>query len=45
MSEEIFTHKYIDENGDITEIKILRVKKTEKNPEGISYSLVYIKEN
>ncbi len=43
MAEEIFNHKNIDENGNITEIKILKIPKTTDNPEGISYSLVYIK--
>ncbi len=43
MTEEIFSHKHIEEDGGIIEIRILKVPKTEKNPEGIAYSLVYIK--
>ena len=44
MTEIIFEHKYIDQNGDIIEIKILKVPKTTDNLDGVSYSLVYIKE-
>lgn len=42
-AEEIFTHKHVEENEDIIEIKILRVPISDKNKEGISYSLVYIR--
>lgn len=42
MAEEIFVHKHIEENGDIIEMRIFRVPITEKNKEGVSYSLVYI---
>ncbi len=41
---EIFRHKLIEENGDIIEIKILKVPTSEQNSEGVSYSLVYIRE-
>ena len=44
MAEEILTHKYTENNGDIIEIKILKVKKSKQTPEGISYSLVYIRD-
>ncbi len=43
MAEEIFTHKHVEENGDIVEMRILRVPPSEKNKEGICYSLVYIR--
>ncbi len=43
--EEIFHHKHVEENGDIIEMKILRVPKSQKQPEGICYSLVYIQNN
>ena len=42
-SEEIFVHKQGEENGDIIEIRIFRVPISDKNKEGISYSLVYIR--
>lgn len=43
VPEEIFTHKHVEDNGDIVQMKILRVPKSENNPEGVSYSLVYIR--
>lgn len=43
VTEEIFSHKHIEENGDITEISILRVPKTVQNPNGVTYSLVYVR--
>ncbi len=42
--EEIFRHKHIEENGDIIEIKIIKVPISTQNLEGISYSLVYIRD-
>ena len=42
MAEIIFHHKCIEDNGDIVEIKMFKVPKSEKQPEGISYSMVYI---
>lgn len=42
MAEIIFQHKYIDEYGNITDIKIMKTPVTNENPEGITYSLVYI---
>lgn len=43
MAEEIFTYKETRENGDIIELRIFRVPKSPQNPEGISYSCVYIR--
>ncbi len=43
-TEEIFAHKETDENGVIIDVKIYRVPISNKNKEGISYSLVYIAE-
>ncbi len=43
MTEEIFIHKHVEENGDIIEMRILKVPKTPRQPEGINYSLVYIR--
>ena len=43
MIEEVFRHKHIEENGDIIEIKIMNIPKSQLNTEGISYSLVYIR--
>lgn len=40
---EILNHKHIEENGDIIEMHIWNVPKTIGNPEGISYSLVCIR--
>lgn len=42
MVEEIFSHKHVEENGNIIEMRILKVDSTQKNKEGICYSLVYI---
>ncbi len=42
VAEEIFLHKEVKETGDIIELRIFRVPCTEDNPEGISYSCVYI---
>lgn len=43
MAEEIFIHKHVEENGDIIEMRILKVQKSALQPEGIAYSLVYIR--
>ena len=43
MAEEIFNFKHIEENGDIIEMRILKVPKSEQQPEGVAYSLVYIR--
>lgn len=43
VAEEIFLHKEMKKNGDITELRIFRVPCTEENQEGISYSCVYIR--
>lgn len=44
MSEEVFSNKYQEENGDLVEINIWEVPASEKNPEGLSYSFVYIRQ-
>ncbi len=44
VAEEIFFHKEVMQNGNIREMRIFRVPCTEENPEGISYSCVYIRE-
>ena len=41
---EIFSHKQILDNGDILDMKIERVEKTEQYVEGVRYSLSYIRE-
>ena len=43
MSGLVFNYKHVDENGDITEAKVWKVPISESNPEGISYSMVYIR--
>lgn len=44
MAEEIFIHRQVLAEGDIIDMKIFRVPKTATNPEGVSYSVAYIKE-
>jgi len=41
----IFHVKHVDEQGNIVEMKIWRVRKTEDRPHGLKYSLVYIENN
>ena len=41
-AEVLLKTKSVDEKGNIVEIKILKVEKTETEPYGIKYSLVYI---
>lgn len=41
---DIFSHKQIRDNGDIIDISIQEVKKSEEYPEGVRYSLVYIRD-
>ncbi len=43
MGEEIFSHKHVEENGDIIEMHIWKVPKSIGNSEGISYSLVCVR--
>lgn len=43
MAEEIFYHKQIEDNTDIIEMRIWKVPKSKEYPEGIRYSLVYIR--
>lgn len=40
---EEFRHKHKEPNGDIIEMKFLEVPKSDSNPEGTSYSFVYIR--
>lgn len=42
-SREVLVHKQIEENGDIIQIRIFSVPCSEKNREGVSYTLVYIR--
>ncbi|MBI2176688.1 hypothetical protein HYU40_05090 [Candidatus Woesearchaeota archaeon] len=42
MAEKIIDHKYA-EGEEVLQIRIFKVEVSEKNPEGYSYSLVYIK--
>ena len=41
---DIFSHKHIKDNGDIVDISIQEVKKTQEYPEGVRYSLVYVRD-
>ncbi len=41
-AEVLLKTKTVDEKGNIVEIKIMKVEKTETEPYGIKYSLVYI---
>ncbi|MAE43204.1 hypothetical protein CMO93_05510 [Candidatus Woesearchaeota archaeon] len=41
---DIFSHKQIRDNGDIIDISIQEVKKSEDYPEGVRYSLVYVRD-
>jgi hypothetical protein len=43
-SQLIFYRKNIEAGGDIVEMKIWEVPQSRKTPEGIKYSLVYIRE-
>ena len=40
---EIFSHKQIKDNGDIVDIKIQQIEKTDQYAEGVRYSLSYIR--
>ena len=42
--KEIFSHKHIKDNGEIIDIKIEQIEKTGQYPEGIRYSLSYIRD-
>ena len=35
--QDIFSHKHIKDNGDIVDINIQEVKKTQEYPEGVRY--------
>lgn len=43
MGEKTFGYKEVKENGDIIEITIWKVPESEKQPEGISYTMAYIR--
>src|SRR3989344_2058346 len=43
VAEEILNHKHVEANGDIIEMRIWGVPISETNPEGIAYSLVYVR--
>lgn len=45
MAEVVFHEKIGQENGDLVEMRILRVPKSDAHPEGIRYALVYIHQN
>ena len=45
MAEVVFHEKIEQENGDVMEMRILRVPKDNAHPEGIRYALVYIHQN
>jgi hypothetical protein len=45
IKEEIFAIKQEKNNGDILEINVQRVDKETHYPEGIRYSLIYIRDN
>ena len=42
-AELIFHRKNVEANGDIIEMKMWRVPVSKERPEGVKYSLVYIK--
>ena len=44
MAEEIVNYKWEEENGDIIEMRVYKVPKTEENLEGISYSCAFIRD-
>ena len=43
MSDDIFDHKYVEDNGDVVEMHFRHVQITKENPEGVSYRSVYIR--
>ena len=43
MAKVIFEHKETAANGDIVEIHIFEVPKSEKQPEGVSYTMACIR--
>src|SRR3989344_2141824 len=43
VSEDIFSHKHVEENGDIIEMHIWKVPKSSSCPEGVAYSLVCVR--
>ena len=45
MAEVVFHEKIEQENGDLVEMRILQVPKSDAHPEGIRYALVYIHQN
>lgn len=45
MAKALFKYKETSENGDILEIRAYEVPKSGKLPEGVSYSLVFVRNN
>ena len=43
ISEDIFNHKHVEDNGDVVDMHFRRVPITKENPEGVSYRVVYIR--
>lgn len=43
MAKALFEHKETAANGDIIEIHVFEVLKTGKQPEGVSYRMVFIR--
>lgn len=44
VAEILFYHKEQRDNGDIIEIKIMKVKISSQTSEGVSYSCVYVRD-
>lgn len=43
MAEKVFEYKEIKDNCDIIQIRVWKVEKSEKQPEGVSYTMAYIR--
>lgn len=43
MAEVIFEYEYEEDSGDIVEIHVYKVPKSEKQPDGISYTMVFVR--
>ena len=43
MAKVVFHQKIVKENGDVLEMRILQVPSDRAHPEGVRYSLVYIR--
>lgn len=44
MIDALFKHKEIAANGEIIEIHVFEVPKSERQPEGVSYRMVFIRD-